>query len=561
MSFGNIRLTPSGALCIAVAALLLPVGFIEYRVLQMTHGILAYPLDDTFIHMTVSRNLAFNHVWSITKDSFQSASSSPLYTVLLAGIFKVFGVHIIIPLLINVVAGIGVLWVAQRWVIRQGVSPAGQLIILLLLNFLTPLPLLVISGMEHTLQLLFSILFIFSFADATGRQSPQSPDHVPTPLPWPVYLYGALMITTRYECLSILGIACLLLLVRRQWRTAISLGAVSVVPIVVFGLVAMSKGSFFLPNSVVLKSAVPHSWHGLLRFAKEDIWSRMFFSLPPALHDYNILAAQRLLLLLPLSYLVFLPQVRRRADYRYILIVLMVAVLAHIAFAFPANFPRYEDYLIGCSVLVVGVVVARYGRQLPFLQASDATRLPVRGAAWLPREGAWLVAAALGVVLLFPFLIRTEKTFQNSKWYCVNIFEQQYQMAQFVHRYYDSTGIAFNDIGAISFYSVGPKLDLFGLASLDVAKSRRANLWNANFADSLSRKENVRLAIVYDTWQDSALLHRWNKIASWQNHHNVVLGSDSVSFYTLNAADTTALRKNLEAFQPSLPPDVTVRYY
>jgi hypothetical protein len=267
----------------------------------------------------------------------------------------------------------------------------------------------------------------------------------------------------------------------------------------------------------------------------------MFFSLPPALHDYNILAAQRLLLLLPLCYLVFLPQVRQRADYRYILIVLMGAVLAHIAFAFPANFPRYEDYLIGCSVLVVGVVVARYG-----LAA-------IRGAQW--------VAAGLGVVLLFPLLIRSEKSFQNSKWYCVNIFEQQYQMAQFVHRYYDSTGIAFNDIGAISFYSVGPKLDLFGLASLDVARRRRANRFTTGWADSLGRQQRIKIAIVYDTWQDSSLLHRWNKIASWQNYHNVVLGSDSVSFYTLDAADTTALRKNLEAFQPSLPADVTVRYY
>jgi hypothetical protein len=552
-SLGNTRLTPLGVLCIVVATLLLSVGYIEYLVLQMTHGTLAYPLDDTFIHMTVARNLELNHVWGIT-DSFESASSSPLYTVLLAGVFKVFGVRIIIPLLVNVVVGVVLLWAAQRWLIREEVGPVGQLIILWLLIFLTPLPLLVISGMEHTLQLLFTFLFIFSFAAAVahhGPQSPQSPDpqhHVPqapdhasSPLPWPVYLYGALMITTRYECLIILGLVCLVLLFRRQWRTAFSLGTVSVLPIVVFGLFAMSKGSFFLPNSVVLKSALPHSLHGLLHFAKEDIWSRMFFSLPPALHDYNILAAQRLLLLLPLSYLYFLPVMRARMDYRYILIVLMGAALAHIAFAFPANFPRYEDYLIGCSVMILGVVVARYG------------------LAAIP-DARW-VAAGLGVVLLFPFLIRSEKSFQNSKWYCVNIFEQQYQMAQFVHRYYDSTGIAFNDIGAISFYSVGPKLDLFGLASLDVARRRRANRFTAGWADSLGRQQQIKLAIVYDTWQDSALLHRWNKIASWQNHHNVVLGSDSVSFYTLDAADTTALRKNLEAYQPSLPPDVTVRYY
>jgi hypothetical protein len=530
----SLGLTPTRVLLIALAAFLLPVGLIEWRVLQMTHGVLAYPLDDTFIHMTVARNLALDHVWGITKGSFQSASSSPLYTVLLALLFKIFGVHIIIPLLLNIVVGAILLWVAQRWLIRQGVSPLSQLIILLLLILLTPLPLIVISGMEHTLQLLFTFLFIFSFAEAAER-----------PLPWRVYLYGALMVTTRYECLIILGLVGLILLSRRQWRTAFILGAISILPIAVFGLYALSKGSFFLPNSVVLKSALPHSLHGLLHFAKEDIWSRMFFPLPPALHDYNILAAQRLLLLLPLCYLVFLPNVRQRADYRYILIILMGAALSHIAFAFPANFPRYEDYLIGCSTLIIGTMVALYGQSL----------------SWLPACGSRVVAAALGVVLLFPFLIRSEKSFKNSKWYCVNIFEQQYQMAQFVHRYYDSTGIAFNDIGAISFYSVGPKLDLFGLASLDVARLRRANRFTAGSADSLARAQQIKLAIVYDTWQDPALLKRWNKVASWQNQHNVVLGSDSVSFYALDAADTTALRKSLEAYQPSLPGDVIVRYY
>jgi hypothetical protein len=539
----SLGLTPTRVLLIALAAFLLPVGLIEWRVLQMTHGVLAYPLDDTFIHMTVARNLALDHVWGITKDSFQSASSSPLYTVLLALLFKIVGVHVIIPLLLNIVVGVVFLWAAQRWLMRQGLSPLSQLIILLLLILLTPLPLIVISGMEHTLQLLFTFLFIFSFAEAANR-----------PLPWRVYFYGALMVTTRYECLIILGLVGLILLSRRQWRTAFMLGAISILPIAVFGLYALSKGSFFLPNSVVLKSALPHSLHGLLHFAKEDIWSRMFFSLPPALHDYNILAAQRLLLLLPLCYLVFLPNVRQRADYRYILIILMGAALSHIAFAFPANFPRYEDYLIGCSVLIIGTMVALYGRSW----------LTARGAA--PRDrlatrGSRVVAAALGVVLLFPFLIRSEKTFKNSKWYCVNIFEQQYQMAQFVHRYYDSTGIAFNDIGAISFYSVGPKLDLYGLASLDVARLRRANRFTAGSADSLARAQQIKLAIVYDTWQDPALLKRWNKVASWQNQHNVVLGSDSVSFYALDPADTTALRKSLEAYQPSLPGDVIVRYY
>jgi len=547
-------LTARRILILALLALLLPIAWIELRVLHYTHGIVAYPLDDTFIHITLAKNLALNHYWGITGHIFASASSSPLYTALLAAVFVIFGAHIIIPLLVNIIAGMILIWVAQRWLMRQGLSGLSQLFILLLLIFLTPLPLIIISGMEHTLQLLFSFLFIFSFAEAAGLPATVSPafdaNVLPRPvsserrliLPWTVYIYGALMVTIRYECLTILGMVCLILVFRRQWAAAVSLGAISVLPIVVFGLYAISKGSYFMPNSVLLKSNIPHHLYGLKMFFKEDIWIKMFF---PSRDDYNFLSAQRLLLLLPLCALFYLPQVRRRTDYRYILIVLMGATLGHIAFAYPASFPRYEDYLIGCSMLIMGAMVAKYTRQLPMLR--------FRGAQW--------VVAVVMVLLMLPLLIRSGLVFQKSKQYCVNIYEQQYQMARFVHTYYDSTALALNDIGAISCYSVGPKLDLFGLASVEVARSRRANQWTASFADSLSHKEHIKLAIVYDTWQDAKLLQRWNKIASWQNDHNVVLGSDSVSFYTIDPADTTTLRKNLEAFQPLLPPDVTVRYY
>src|SRR5580698_3142132 len=95
------KLTDLQVLLIAILSLLIPVAWIETSVLRATHGILAYPLDDTFIHMAVARNLAFQHYWGIAGHVFASTSSSPFYTVLLAAIFRVCGVHLIIPLLVN----------------------------------------------------------------------------------------------------------------------------------------------------------------------------------------------------------------------------------------------------------------------------------------------------------------------------------------------------------------------------------------------------------------------------------------------------------------------------
>src|SRR5580698_3375770 len=230
MGLSNRKLTDLQVLLVAILSLLLPVAWIEYRVLHATHGILAYPLDDTFIHMAVAKNLALHHFWGIASHTFASTSSSPFYTLLLAGLFLLFGVHVGIPLVVNILAGVLVLVVMQRWLKAQGVTPLGQVLILLFVNFLTPLPLLVICGMEHTFQLLFTFLFVFSFSDTAQNNAK---------LPWTLYLYGALMITTRYECLPILGLVCLILLIRRQWVPAIALGALSVLPITLFGLYAM----------------------------------------------------------------------------------------------------------------------------------------------------------------------------------------------------------------------------------------------------------------------------------------------------------------------------------
>jgi hypothetical protein len=312
-------------------------------------------------------------------------------------------------------------------------------------------------------------------------------------------------------------------------------------PITIFGLYSMHKGSYFMPNSVLIKAALPHTVKGIAHFLTEDIWFKMFFS--P--NEYNLLAAQRLLILLPMFYVLFIPQLRQRRPYRDILLILMGAVLAHVAFAFPNNYPRYESYLVGCSVLIMATLIAKYWREIPLTR--------IKGAEW--------IAAAVLVILFIPLFIRCEKTFQKSKQYCMNIFEQQYQMSQFVHTYYDSTPVAFNDIGAISYYSKGDKLDLWGLASIEVANAKRKEIWTPAYADSLIREHGTRLAIVYDTWFDPELLHHWTKIASWHNQHNVVLGDDSVSFYAIHPGDTTTLRKNLEAYQPSLPKDVSVSYY
>lgn len=523
----------NSVLLIAAGALLFPVIWIEASVLMHTHGTLAYPLDDTFIHMAVAKNLAFEKVWGVSKYSFQSASSSPLYTVLLAAIFLTTGAHSITPLLINMIAAVCFLFVLQRWLERQQLSTTNQLIVLVLVILLTPLPLLVISGMEHTLQLLFCFLFIWSFSEAavakTGR------------LPWTVYVYGLLLVTTRYECMFIVGLASLLLLLQKHWWTAIKLGVISLLPITLFGLFALSRGSYFMPNSVLIKSGTPPlTLDGLIAFFADTLWYKIFF----VNKDYNLLSAQRLLLLLPMIYLLFQDTLRRRTTYRYILIILMGAAIPHVAFAYYSPFPRYEAYLVGCSVIIGSVII---------LQSKPGL------AVWLKGK-EWLFYPSLAVLAL-PLIFRCTTAYGNSAQSCINIYDQQYQMAQFVHHYYNTSGIAFNDIGAVSYYSEGDKLDLVGIASLEVVKSKKLGYWSPAFIDHLSRRQNIQLAILYDRWFPRGFFHNWKKVASWRIQNNVIAGDDSVSFFAVDTANIKPLIQHLHEYEKGLPDGVKVRYY
>jgi hypothetical protein len=119
---------PYLVLPIALVALLLPIVLIELQVARASGGVFMYPLDDTFIHMTVAKTLALHGNWGIAPGDFESASSSVGYTLLLAGLFRVFSIHAYIPFLINLVAAILVLWVVDKRLRKEQVLPFGRLI-------------------------------------------------------------------------------------------------------------------------------------------------------------------------------------------------------------------------------------------------------------------------------------------------------------------------------------------------------------------------------------------------------------------------------------------------
>ncbi|HEV9038709.1 MAG TPA: hypothetical protein VGQ51_18860, partial [Puia sp.] len=132
---------------------------------------------------------------------------------------------------------------------------------------------------------------------------------------------------------------------------------------------------------------------------------------------------------------------------------------------------------------------------------------------------------------------------------------------KFVHQYYDWDGIVFNDIGGVSYFSDGKKLDILGLGNNDVAQERRQQRNSPALIDSLGKAKNAKVAIIYEP-RFRAYTKNWTKVASWDIPYPDPIGFyDSVTFYAVNPHDAPMLMNNLRQYEPSLPKEIVVRYY
>jgi hypothetical protein len=535
----------------AIAAFLIPVILIEYPILQFTHGVFAYPIDDTCIHLSIAKNLALHGVWGTYSGEFASAASSILYPLLLALTVKIFGAHLVIPIVVNLLASIILLAVIQKWLIQQALAPFSQLMVLIAVISLTPLAPLAISGMEHVLQFLFVFLFVTRFsAELEKLESSETPKWKLSPR---LLVYSMLMAATRYECLVILVIALFILLVYKKPKLAIQMLIIGALPMAIFGNISVANGNFFLPNSVLLKSgAPPLTLNGLYFYFAGDFLKRLFFSIV----GYNTVGTQRLLLLLLLSFFVFRKPIIENARYKYILLLLSAAVFVHLSLTGFARFPRYEAYLVGFVVCFVGMLTAKYAKG--FLHKAESDHM--QPGPQLSKAGlsSWLATLTI-LFLTIPLGLRSIEAFDQVIEGSYATYKIQYTAGRFLHSFYNTDPVAVEALGAVSYFSDGKKMDILGLGDINVAKSLKEHRYTVEFLDSLSRKENVQIALASEVSTPGELLKRWIKVGTIY----APLGEVAyyMSFYAVNPNRAAELRKNLMQYQTSLPEGVKAIYY
>jgi len=515
------RPSKHGPVLLAAACLWIAAALTLATSVRRNDGRFVPALDDTYIHMAVSNSLAQHGVWGIDGRQFASCSSSPLWTVLLAGCFRLFGTDPAIPAVLAVLFATGVLIAGDRLLAALGTGPRARTATLIAVAFAAPLVTLVFVANEHALHALLTV----ALAHAGVRSITDG-----APRPAVLALLAALTVATRYEGMIAVGVVAALLALRGRWRSAASAFLGGLAAIAVFGVWFLSQGGSFLPTSVLLKAKYP-----LL-----DLPAKIVAFLGPSAVSEALKTPELATLVLGAVILAALRVRRTRTPWDPATVLLAVfsgTALGHMDFARTGEFFRYEAYLVALGVLAAGAAL------------SDARR-PQRAAA-----------ALIAALIFVPLAVRSFHALRDTPVATTNIYQQQVQVATFVREHYAGSAVAVNDIGAVAFLGNVRVVDLWGLADHEVADARRLRAYGPETMRRVVRREGAEIAVLYERWFErfGGVPKDWIRVGRWTIPDNKVCGNPTVSFFATAPEARERLAENLRAFESRLPSPVDTR--
>lgn len=526
-------------LIVSISVFLICSIYYIINILNLEHGHFIYYYDDTYIHMAMARNFAEHGVWGVTKYGFTSSSSSLLWTALLAFVYLLTGSNEVTPYVICILSSLLLLYVFFAVFKKEGIKNIFSLLALLLLMYSIYMPSLAATGLEHVTYALFTVLFFYYAAGVVSGSKNETKDIII------MILLSVSLPLIRYEGLVSVLLLSVLLLVQRKALLSVFTFLAGTVPIFIFGLISVSKGWPFVPISIVLRLSLEGtktSW---------DFFQSVFYIISKCLTFLNISMLIAALAFFTAGIYYYKRHKREIAQIylRDLLLILFFMVNAIIYLIFSnVNFTaRYQGYLIAAAVFITPIIFFRNKRKL--IKAENQT---IRAITFV---SGILVVMTLFFFYDFSSYRKLTETIQMSE----NIYEQQYQMAFFVNRFYRNEEIAVNDVGAIGYFNDIKITDLVGLADYKVLEMRRRE-FSANDLRFLANTRHIKIAIIYPTWfiidEVNVIPLEWKKIGEWKIFNNKICGSDAVSFYAVDNNEKERLIKNLRLNSRYLPPGV-----
>ena len=479
-------------------------------------GAFVYPLDDAYIHLAIARNIAENGTWGIEKGVPVFASSSPLWTLLLALAIKVVGCREWLPLAFSYLFALGIPLMVFRFWKDAGLPPRRALAAGVVLVLVMPITTLANLGMEHALHVFCIIWFICSAWTALMHEDVSGGTYAA------LIISAMLAAGARYESLFVITPIAALLLWRRRVAAGCVLLVAQFIPVALMGVYAVFHSRPFLPVSLLLKANVG-----------ADSIIGGFFSLYCGISPDSIHFHLTVLLLLSAVLLTRTP-----AAVRALCLAIAIALCGHGVLAQLGWLYRYEVYLLAIAFTVLPLAVDWSGRPEPDFFRRYAWLLLVLGIAW-------------------PFAARSFKAQFNTVLAHREINAQQMQMGRIFGSLQpqERGAVAVTDLGCVAFYSGVHVLDLWGLGSPEVAEIiLDGKDPPCGYAD-LFRRNGVRYFAFYDGWCDMSKVSEDARVVATLTlrHKPVICAGRTVVLGVVHSADAPAFAAHIRKMASSMP--------
>ncbi|SHG43078.1 hypothetical protein [Chryseobacterium sp. OV279] len=504
--------------------------------LSKTENNFTYILDDAYIHLAMAKNFALHGVWGVTEHSFSSSSSSPVFTFVLAGLIYCFGNYQLIPLIFNLGCAFLLIYFLNKY--YSGIFKETRSVVFagLFTLLFASIHLLIFSGMEHVFQVLVVVINIYCFEKWRAVEFDKSP--------YSVWFYATIAVLglIRFESMFyFLALAFVFLLLRKGKQSGLVLLS-GFIPLLIFAYFTYQKTGYYFPNSVIVKGTKFDFSGDLLLQMKNIMLNKII--LKPYFYIAGLFPICMTVLLIFKDYKNKL-SFREIVIHNFLLIVLVINLFVQGAFGQFTNFYRYEAYLLAAFAMAI----------IPRLKNLFVNR------AYLLKENrsAVLLVVLTGMVLVLKMSLVNTLILTGSR----NIYEQQIQSAGFLKKYYNSSKVVANDIGAICYFTDIHLLDTAGLGSAEMVPFKlKKNGTDAKFEKFLtqySTQNHYQLAIIYEGWLDGRVPKNWKKAAVLEiKDINAVLGDTKVTIYSINPEIHNALMQNVKNFDWNKNVDVKI---
>jgi hypothetical protein len=502
--------SPWSAPLVCLALYLALTAILLLCCLHLNGGHFVYVLDDPYIHLELARNIA-RGTYGINPHEFSSPSSSILWPFLLiAGVESSW--HHLLPFVWNLIFGsaaamlLGHIVDQWGWPQEGSAWPAKRGLMCLMMILTANLVALAFVGMEHSLQVLLTIGAACGILEVLQDR----------PMPAWCIACAALSPAIRYENFAVVVSVVIALVAQKRYKTAGVAGGLSLIVPLLFSSFLLAHGPHALPNSVVAKAQIQN------------------YAGSPAIHLGEIvrvnlkhaLRAFRFIILLALMAGLACKASGKRS---LVLWGVTATLLLQLMFGKFGWFARYDVYAV-----IFGATVS----------LAEMYRLRVR----------WFYAAFALTLFSVPYVRVTSQIPLAS----FGVYAHEFQMRRFFRDYYRKD-VAVDDLGLASYQRLPGTyvLDLDGLGSNEALAT---GLADPEALNALVHRHRIGLATQWPTgftppssWQAVGAIFSRDESENAEAEHAMI--------YVTADGDKDEVRRELQAFRSTLPPNVGIRIW